>query len=327
MTADMVASQRPAPPREDGDNSRTTRLLALAREIRQNPHQTRERLWARFGIGKTQFYKDRRSLAQIGFQFEYAKNTGFTIIEDRLTPIVGLSFTDRLVLMFALEHLCSTGEGTLGALAVEVGRKLVGGLDSPFRERLQECFDRQITENGFGVRAEIFSFIREAISDSRRIRILYKRSGDWTIRWREIDPMHLYLRQRTLYLYARTVDETPPQWKVFRVSRIQEVRYTGMHFAWNPDDDGGFWERQNNAFLVFMGSKTRKVVFRFTGQARHYVAERQWHSSQVLEDDGESLFFTVHVAEPQEVVRWARQFGEEAELVEIEAEDSDAQHF
>lgn len=326
MNDDTFTEPTPDLAKEESENSRITRLLAIAREIRQNPHQSRERLWARFGIGKTQFYKDRRVLAQSGFQFEYVKNTGFRIIEDRLTPIVGLSLTDRLVLMFALEHLCSTGEGTLGALAVEVGRKLVGGLESPFRERLQACFDRQVTENGFGVRPEILSFLRESISESRRIRILYKRSGDWTIRWREIDPMHLYLRQRTLYLYARTVDENPPQWKVFRVSRIQEMRHTGVRFSWNPDDDGGFWERQNNAFMVFMGSETRKVVIRFTGQARHYVAERQWHSSQVLETDGESLLFSVKVAEPQEVVRWARQFGEEAELVSIEEEESDAKH-
>ncbi len=303
---------------DNSESSRIARLLSLAREIRQNPRQSREKLWARFGIGKSQFYKDRRILAEAGFRFTYAKNSGFTILEDRLTPIVGLSLTDRLVLMFALEHLCSTGEGTLAALAVEVGRKLAGGLDSPFRERLQECFDRQVTENGFGVKPEILSFLRESVTERRRIRILYKRSGDWTVRWREIDPRHLYLRQRSLYLYARTVDETPFCWKVFRVGRIQEVRATGIRITWSPDEDDGFRERQNNAFDVFMGSEVHAVTVRFTGQARHYVRERQWHSSQVIEESDSALLFTVKVAEPQEVIRWARQFGDEAEVLEVE---------
>ena len=134
--------------KEGGEFSRVTRLLAIVREIRQNPHQSRERLWERFGISKTQFYKDCGELKKSGFQVRYAKDTGFQIVEDRLTPIVGLSLTDRLVLMSALEQLCSLGEGTLAAMAVEVGRKLAGGLDSPFKEWVQESFDRTITKNG-----------------------------------------------------------------------------------------------------------------------------------------------------------------------------------
>ncbi len=47
-----------------------------------------------------------------------------------------------------------------------------------------------------------------------------------------------------------------------------------------------------------------------------------WHPSQVLEDqpDG-SLLFSVCVAEPEEVVRWSQQFGEHAQVLEIEPDD------
>lgn len=298
------------------DSSRVSRLLRIVQSIREDPHQPLAKLWARLGIGKSQFYKDRAALAEVGFQFEYNRTKGFQIVEDRLTPITGLGLSDRLVVMFALEQLSATGDGTLAALAIDAGRKLAGGLPSPFKEKLLACFDERVTATGFGVQPEILTIIRDAVTEGRRIRILYTRSGTWDTQWREVDPRHIYMRQRTLYLYARTVDEKPRQWKVFRISRIEQIQLTGISITWRNDEDDGFLAKQRNAFDAFIGDKTHAVTVRFTGQARHYVQERQWHPSQVLEDDENGgVLFTVQVAEPLEVIRWARQFGDEAEIV------------
>ncbi len=301
-----------------GASYRVSRLLQIAHAIRENPHQRLEEMMHRIGIGRSQFYKDRAALAQVGFRFEYSRTKGFTIVEDRLTPITGLSLSDRLVLMFALEHLSATGEGTLAALAMEAGRKLAGGLPSPFKEKLMECFDNEVTSS-FGGRPEILTTLREALIKGQRLRILYTRSGTWEQRWRSVDPRHIYMRQRTLYLYARTADEQPPQWKVFRISRIEQIQQTGLSITWNPNEDDGFLERQKNAFSVFLGTEPHPVTIRFTGQASHFVREQEWHPSQKLQEDAEGgLLLTVTVAEPMEVVRWARQFGDEAEVVSIE---------
>ena len=301
---------------KDFESSRITRLLRIAQAIREDPHQPLAGLWTKLGIKKSQFYKDKATLGEVGFQFEYTKTKGFRIIEDRLTPITGLSLSDRLVLMFALEQLSATGDGTLAALAVDAGRKLVGGLPSPFKEKLLESFDEEVTGNGFGVKPEILAEVRAAVTEGRRIRILYTRSGTWDTRWREVDPRHIYMRQRSLYLYARTVDEKPCQWKVFRLSRIEQVQPTGISITWRPDEDDGFLERQRNAFGAFIGSETHPVTVRITGQAMHYVRERQWHPSQKIEADGaDAILFSVSVAEPQEVIRWARQFGDEAKVI------------
>jgi hypothetical protein len=45
-------------------------------------------------------------------------------------------------MMFALRHLCSSGDGHLVAKALEVGRKLAGGLQEPFRTQIMETFGR-----------------------------------------------------------------------------------------------------------------------------------------------------------------------------------------
>lgn len=305
--------------------TRTLRLLRLIQTIRNTPAQSLEHILAAFRISRSQFYKDRASLEQLGFAFTYRKDKGFCITEDRLAPITGFSLSERVTLLFALEHLSACGDGLLAAKAVEVGRKLAGGLESPFREQLLDCFDSEVTQKAYGVLPEVYARITSAIAEGRRIRMRYRRSGDWTERWREVDPRRVYMRQRILYLYARTVDETPPLWKVFRLSRICEVQPTGICLPPNPQEDDGFAERQRHAFMAFLGESAQTVRIRFSGAAVPYVLEQQWHSSQSIEREaGGSIVLTLAVAEPMEAVRWARQFGQDAEVLDITADPHEA---
>ena len=298
---------------------RTLRLIRLIQEIRDNPAQRIENILESFKISRSQFYKDRTALSHLGFVFIYRKSTGFSVVEDRLTPITDFSLSERLTLLFALEHLSACGDGLLAARAVEVGRKLAGGLESPFKEQLQRCFDSEVTKKIYGVQPEVYTAITTAVAEGRRIRMLYLRGMDWTERWRIVDPRRVYMRQRSLYLYARTADETPSAWKVFRLGRIKTVQQTGMRFAQSPNDDDGFYDRQRHAFCAFIGESPRTIKIRFTGAAIPYVMECNWHHSQTIQrvEDG-SIFFSVTIAEPLEVVRWARQFGADAEVIDIE---------
>ena len=133
-----------------------------------------------------------------------------------------------------------------------------------------------------------------------------------------MDPRYLYMRDRTLYLYARTADEKPAQWKVFRLSRMARVEATGISVNWKPGDDGDFAQKKRNAFNAFIGEQTHRVLIRFTGEAAHYVRERQWHASDIKQGEpGGGLIYQVTVAEPMEVIRWARQFGDEAEVLDV----------
>lgn len=304
------------------DSQRITRLLRMAQEIRREPRQTQEALYQKLGVGRSQYYKDKDKLAEVGFRFDYHRSRGFRILEDRLTPITGLTLSDRLLLMFALEHLSAEGDGTLAALAMETGRKLASGLDSPFREQIQQSFDSLVTADTYGVKPEVLAALQDAVREGRRVRVLYTRSADWTQSWREIDPRRLYIRHRAMYLYARTADETPPEWKIFRLSRMAEVRPTGVRFSWDPMQDDGFEEKQKNAFSGVFGDRLYDVRLRFTGSAMHYVMEKTWHHSQQIQRSAHELLFSVRVSDPQEVLYWARQWGREAEVLGVEpAED------
>ena len=300
-----------------GEGARVSRLLHIAQAVREDPVQPLKALLEKLGIGRSQFYKDKAALAEVGFKFSYSKSRGFSITEDKLTPITGLSISDRLLLMIALEQLCQAGDGTIATMAVEAGRKLVGGLPAPFREEMSASFETMVTST-LGVKQTIWRTLRDCILAQQRTRILYTRSGTWEQRWREVDPRYLYMRDRTLYLYARTADEKPAQWKVFRLSRMARVEATGISVNWKPGDDGDFAQKKRNAFNAFIGEQTHRVLIRFTGEAAHYVRERQWHASDIKQGEpGGGLIYQVTVAEPMEVIRWARQFGDEAEVLDV----------
>ena len=144
------------------ESSRVSRLLYLAQAVREDPFQQLGTLLDKLGIGRSQFYKDKAALEDVGFKFVYSKAKGFHITEDKLTPITGLSVSDRLILMIALEQLCQAGDGTLAAMAVEAGRKLVGGLPTPFRDEMSQSFETMVTST-LGVKAIIWSTLRDCI--------------------------------------------------------------------------------------------------------------------------------------------------------------------
>ncbi len=144
-------------------DQRCLRLLKIMSEIRNEPGQPLRNVLEKFAISRSQFYKDKDALASYGFSFEYRKAHGFRIIEDRLTPLNDLSLSDRVTLLFALEDLCASQDGILAAKAIEIARKLAGGLGSPFKEQLLHCFDQEVTHKAFGVNPDIFLSLVNAV--------------------------------------------------------------------------------------------------------------------------------------------------------------------
>lgn len=288
-------------------SSRIVRLIWLIQEIRNNPRQEVEAFISRAGISRSQFYKDRATLKELGFLFEYKKGTGFHVVEDRLAPAQDLTLSDRLILMFSLGHLSAHGEGYLAAKAVHVARKLASGLDEPFRTQVAEAFNQQVINKSYGCDPLVFDCIQEAVSKGKRVQILYHSSRDWKSSWRVIDPLRLYFLQRYLYVYGRDSDESV-KFKTYRMSRIKEVRETGVYFDPNIDD-GGFYGRLKNAFGYYIGNETQAVTIRFQGEVIPFIVDTEWHFSQKIKwENDSSILFTVEVSEPQEVVWWAKQF-------------------
>ncbi len=290
-------------------NSRMQRLLGMQIEIKTRPGQTVLELIANLGVGRSQFYG-------LGFIFHYDRSRSrFVIDQEKYLPVEDLSLSERLILILAARHLSDTGDYTLCHHGLEAAKKLLGGLEGPLREAVASLFDDLIVKEGFGCDSAVIDSLNQAISESRRVRITYKKPSASETEVHEVDPYRMVFRKRALYLegYSATRREI----RTYRVSRIREARPTAMSFQRRDEYD--LAARSRSIFSVFSGKPPQKTAVRFSRKARPYIEETLWHHSQQLSqtDDG-GVVLTMEVAEPKEVLWWAFEWGAEAEILEPE---------
>lgn len=296
----------------DYPQKKISRLLRLVIEIKTEPRQRPDVLRKKLGIGKTQFYKDKKALASIGFEFDFnRRNNRWEIGRDATLPVENLTLSEQLSLVMALRQLSASGDHILSFHGLNAARKLSLSLPFPLRERL---FDDMVIKEGFGCRREILERLEKAITDNWRITLTYQRPGQDRPSLEELDPYHLFFKRRALYVegYSWTEEDV----RMYRVNRIVEIAFKSKGFAILEGYD--FGQRYKNAFSVFGGETAETVRVRFNKKMRTYIEETLWHHSQRItenNDDG-GIFFEVDVAYPREVAWWAFFWGDGAEILE-----------
>ncbi|MBN1841076.1 MAG: WYL domain-containing protein [Deltaproteobacteria bacterium] len=289
-------------------------MIKLIQEIKCSPKQPIDRLIHNLGISKAQFYKDKKSLAELEFEFRYSRPLGrFVVTKDAFLPVEDLSISERLSLVMAVRQLSAAGDYLLSFEGLNAARKLTADLPGPLRDSTHVLFDDLVLKQGFGCDRKILERLQTAIGESRRVVLDYLRPESDKPTPEELDPYHLFFKRRALYVEGYSWTEKGI--RMYRVNRIKAVRFTPMQFTVRQDYD--FARRHKNAFSAFPGEQTEKVAVRFSPKVRPYIEESLWHYSQVIskEKDG-TIRFEVDVAEPREVMWWAFQWGAEAEILE-----------
>ena len=295
------------------DTRRLFRLMRILVEIKTAPAQTPERLRRALGVSKSQFYKDKELLANMGFEFAFQRSAGrFVIVRDATLPVENLTLTEQLSLIMALRQLSAAGDYLLTFEGFNAARKLAAGLPGPLRDAL---FEEVVLREGFGCDRAVMETLQKAISENWRIELRYRKPGDAEPRSHRIDPYHLFFRRRALYLEGYSWTESGI--RMYRLNRAQAVRLAERGFAVREGYD--FGRRHRNAFSVFAGETAETVVVRFSARIRPYIEEALWHHSQRIapEPDG-GIRFAVDVAEPREVMWWSFFWGAGAEILSPE---------
>lgn len=295
------------------DNRRLFRLMQILVEIKTTPAQPLARLLKTLGVSKSQFYKDRQLLAEMGFEFTFQRKASrFTIIKDATLPVETLTLTEQLSLIMALRQLSATGDYLLTFEGFKAARKLSAGLPGPLREAL---FEEVVLREGFGCARDVLETLQRAIAENRRVEILYRRPSDSEAQLHRVDPYHIFFRRRALYMEGHSWTEDAI--RMYRLNRVKEARLGERGFAVCEGYD--FGNRHKNAFSVFAGESTETVVVRFAPSVRRYIEEALWHHSQkIAEEPGGGILFSVEVAEPREVMWWSFFWGSGAEILSPE---------
>jgi predicted DNA-binding transcriptional regulator YafY len=293
------------------------RLLQLAATVKTQVIQTPEQLWQALGIKKAQFHRDKQALEKIGFVFHYdRKQKRFVIIKEPFLPVYDLTLTETFALTMAVRQLSAAGDYLLTYDALAAIDKIIANAPGPQRELLIESLRESVLREGFGCQERVFRDLQKALHEQRRVIIQYQpppadKPQDYTV-----DPYQLYFKRRALYLdaYCPEIQD----YRVFRLNRVSDVRFTGMGFTRHADYN--FTERHQHSFSVFVGDKVHTVRVRFSKARAPYIREACWHRSQQLtpQPDG-SLIFEVEVNDPREVGWWVLQWGADAEVLEPES--------
>lgn len=295
--------------------TRATRLLELIREIQSNPRQTPEQLWRSLGVSRSQFFEDRKALAQIGFVFDYDRQRERYVIKNDISiPVADLTAIEALSLVMAVRQISAAGDHTLAFDAVRAIKKIIANSNKRVRALLEYAIDDDVLKKRFKVDSQIIEELWQAQERCARLQIIYDDFTQRCERELEIDPYALYFKGRALYLDAYVAQARMVM--MLRVSRVKKIlRRTG---SFSMRGDYNFRERHRHTFRAMLGGTPERVRIKFAPNAARYIDEAYHHESQekLWFADG-SLRLSLTVSDPREAL-WYLVFpwGAEAEILE-----------
>lgn len=281
-------------------------------EVKARPEQSVAELSSRLGISRSQFYKDKQLLSELGFSFE-RKNGRFILNEETSLPITNLSISERMALLMAIRQLAASGETFLSYHGLQAAKKLVSSMDTRWREATRVLFDNFVLREGFGCDRDVLERLQQACLESRRIILEYSKPNSAQATSYTFDPYVVFFQDRSMYVEGYCV--TRKDFRCFRISRIRSLQQTGMKVPKRTDYD--FRTRHKGTFGVFSGQELTEVVVRFAPRVSQYIRESLWHHSQEIQELTEGgIEYRVRVTEPREVMWWSFRWGDGAEILE-----------
>ena len=109
---------------------RLMRLMRLMIELSRREFRSAEDIYQPLGISRSQFYRDKEALEKMGFAFTFQRRHGvFAVDHDPGVKLEGLTLSEVLALILAVERLPETGDFTLAYSALTALRKIT--VDNP----------------------------------------------------------------------------------------------------------------------------------------------------------------------------------------------------
>lgn len=301
---------------KEAPTARLARLLELMREIQTNPHQMPEQLAQALHIKRSQYFDDKKLLAQIGFEFDYDRSQKRYVIRHDVTlAVADLSGMEALALVMAVRQISAAGDHTLAVDAIRALKKIIASSNPQVRNLLQYALDDDVLKQRFKVDARLVETLWQARDSGWRLEIEYDDFSQQRLRKLEVDPYALYFKGRALYLDAYVAAEQKVL--MLRVSRVKAiVRRSGV---FQQRADYNFGARHRHSYRVITGNQPPQLVrIKFAPHAARYVDEAYHHHSEkkIHFTDG-SLELRLTVSEPREVL-WYLVFpwGAAAEVLE-----------
>jgi predicted DNA-binding transcriptional regulator YafY len=297
------------------DVDKTQRLFFIVTTIQQRPGITAPKLSDLTGTSVRSIYRDIKDLDKCGIQVMLEGNKGYFLVDNHIqTP--GKLGADEYLALSLYPLLASQF-------------KLKG---HPFQKSFQSAMEKILTRfkvndnllqlsKRIRIHTEqmnpeqdmIMQRIIEAIVQDVTITCEYFTMSREDLTKRMIDPY--YLVPRAGYLYLIGFCHLREEVLTFRLSRFHSIELTNKKFFIEDDF-------QIDSFLDKLWgikAETEEVTFRvrFSKNVARYIKEQRYDSKpQFIDEEDGSLLLIVTTRGAEEFLRWMKQYGNDAVLLE-----------
>jgi len=300
------------------DRTAALRIIELHREIARGGYPNIRQLAERFEVSERTIKRDIEGLRdRLGAPIEYDRlRRGYFYRERFKLPPLELTEGEVIALVLGA-GLLSRYRGTPFQEAVNGALNKVAYLFPAHISADLGTIDRIITFDEDEIRGrgtkleEHLTLVQKAIKDHEVLEVLYYTPTRDSHSVREIAPHHVHIMGGAIYVIAYCY--LRQEMRTFALDRMESVTPTGRSFQ--RRSDFSIETYLDASWGIERGQRTR-ITVRFDPEAARFIRERQWHPSQVLEEQSDgSLLAQFEVAGTGEVTRWIRQYGSHAEVL------------
>ena len=299
------------------NKSQHTRLLFIDRQIRDKRFPNCASLAAEWEVSTVTIQRDLDYMRyQLDAPLAYsARHRGFYYTEEQYQlPAMQIRESDLFALYLA-DKLLKQYEGTpVYDNLCSVFRKIEESLPEkvPFKPADEQTLFTVFPPFTTVIQPAVMATVFDCLRASTRMTIEYTSPGGEPVQ-RQVDPYQgvrfegdwyvvgwCHLRQaiRTFSLARITVAQPLPE-RFIRPADFDFSKLSGSHF-------GLHW-----------GTADIRVRIRFTRETACFIRERQWHASQIIEDEPDGgLILTLVVNHLLELRRWILSWGDGAQVLE-----------
>ena len=290
------------------------RLIGIDREIRRGYYPSVEKLCELFEVKERTIYEDIRKLKEnFGLTIEYDRfHEGYTL-KDPSKTLPSFDLTEGEMAGLALSSNFLSEQASFLKADIDSGIDKVKNRVSESVEHSVREIDREIQYLPVplpAVKRKIFTEIRKAIKNKKRLRLKYFAASKNITTERKVEPYRILQNQGMWYLLAYCTLRN--DLRLFAIHRILEMTLLEAEpFEIKNDLDIESW--LTKTFQIERKEKEWKVRIIFSREAAPYIIERDWKNGTKVtaHDDGKCTLLLTTLS-LEEVKRWVMYYGSNA---------------